>query len=96
MNRWLAQSRSILVITDGVPDDAQATKEVITDASNALQQGGEVAITFVQVGDDKRAGDYLCELENNLDFKFDIVDTISYETASCLELHAVVNAAMES
>lgn len=43
---------TILVVTDGEPDDRKAVFEVIIDASRQIDRDEELAISFIQVGSD--------------------------------------------
>lgn len=72
----------ILVLTDGSPDSESAVKTVITDAANKLERDEELAVQFVQIGDDKAAKKFLEELDDNLKgAKFDIVNSLTREEA---------------
>ncbi len=72
----------LVVITDGVPDDENAVKDVIKNFASTLKSDDDFGILFLQVGDDKAAAMFLKLLDNNLDAKFDIVAT---KTADELE-----------
>lgn len=72
----------ILVITDGEPNDRKAVKQVIIDATKQMQADEELAICFVQVGNDAGATSFLTELDDTLQSdgaKFDIVDTVKID-----------------
>ena len=82
-----------MVITDGPPDDPISTEKVIIDAANALVLGDELSITLVQVGDDKKATEYIDEIEKHLmeqGNKFHIVDSISYKTLAKSDLQSLL------
>lgn len=71
---------TILVITDGEPDDAGEVMRVLINASNHLLADAELSITFIQVGDDEDAARFLRSLDDGLVSKgarFDIVDTVT-------------------
>lgn len=73
-----AKPVTLLVITDGEPNDAAAVAKVIVDASNKIDADEELAVTFIQAGDDPGARKFLESLDNDLQAKgakFDIVDT---------------------
>lgn len=76
------------VITDGEPTDKAAVVEVITDASNKLETGKEIGVTFLQVGSDPGAAAFLKSLDDDLkSAKHDIVDTMNLD-----EVPSVVEA----
>ncbi len=71
---------TILVITDGSPDDPEAVERVIIEATKNMKNDEDLSITIVQVGDDRSMDCYLHDLDNHLitkGAKFDIVDVIS-------------------
>ncbi len=72
----------LVIITDGVPDDENAVKDVIKKFSATLKSDDDFGILFLQIGDDKSATIFLKQLDNDLDAKFDIVAT---KTADELE-----------
>jgi uncharacterized protein with von Willebrand factor type A (vWA) domain len=70
---------TILVITDGEPDDRKSVMKVIIEASQRLDRDEELAISFIQVGNDLQATRFLKALDDDLQSagaKFDICDTI--------------------
>lgn len=72
----------ILCLTDGAPDSQSAVKDVITDAANKIERDEQLAIQFVQIGDDAGAAAFLAELDDNLKgAKFDIVNSLTREQA---------------
>jgi uncharacterized protein with von Willebrand factor type A (vWA) domain len=73
---------TILVITDGEPDDRKAVMRVVIEASRQMDRDEELAISLIQVGSDATATRFLKALDNDLQgagAKFDIVDTITLE-----------------
>ncbi|MFM6203295.1 MAG: hypothetical protein ACKPE1_29890, partial [Dolichospermum sp.] len=50
---------TILVVTDGEPDDRKAVMKVIIEASRRLDKDEELAISFIQVGNDPQATRFL-------------------------------------
>lgn len=73
-----AKPITLLVFTDGVPNDEKALAKVITDAANKIDADEEIGISFLQVGKDEHARAYLKSLDDDLQShgaKFDIVDT---------------------
>ncbi|MCT7985754.1 VWA domain-containing protein [Laspinema sp. A4] len=73
---------TILVVTDGEPDDRKAVMEVIIKATRQMDRDEELAISMIQVGNDAQAMRFLKALDDDLQgvgAKFDIVDTITME-----------------
>ncbi|MDJ0690047.1 MAG: VWA domain-containing protein [Xenococcaceae cyanobacterium MO_188.B32] len=73
---------TILVVTDGEPDDRKAVMRIIVEASRKIERDEELAISFIQVGTDPDATKFLKILDDDLQSagaKFDIVDTITME-----------------
>jgi uncharacterized protein with von Willebrand factor type A (vWA) domain len=84
---------TILVVTDGEPDDRKAVMQVIMDASQKLDRDEELAISFIQVGTDEAATKFLKILDDDLEragAKFDIVDTITMNDMEDLTLREVL------
>ena len=54
-------------------------KKEIINASNKLNEDSDLSITFIQIGNDRGATKFLQDLDDDLDCKFDIVDTVTYE-----------------
>lgn len=81
--KTLKKGETILVITDGEATDPQKVKEVIIDASKKVSGKGELGISFIQIGTDKEATDFLEYLDNELESptgaKLDIVDTKTFK-----------------
>lgn len=73
---------SMLVITDGCPDDKDAVAQLIAETSNALVNPTDLFLTILQVGDDGKGDEYLIELDEGLDklgCKIDIVDVLGHK-----------------
>lgn len=88
---------TILVITDGEPDDRKSVFQVIINATKQLSNGEELAISFVQVGNDPQATQFLKALDDQLTgvgAKFDIVDTVTVEDMEDMSLSEVLLNAM--
>lgn len=84
---------TILVITDGEPDDRKAVMRLIIDASRKLDRDNELAISLIQVGQDKQATEFLKALDDQLQTagaKFDIVDTITIDDMEGMTLAEVL------
>lgn len=78
---------TILVVTDGEADDRKAVMKVIIEASWQMERDEELAISFIQIGNDLEATGFLKRLDDELKSKdksdggakFDIVDTITID-----------------
>ncbi|QDL09860.1 hypothetical protein DP113_19915 [Brasilonema octagenarum UFV-E1] len=84
---------TILVVTDGEPDDRKAVMKVIIEASRHMDRDEELAISFIQVGTDAQATRFLKVLDDELQgagAKFDICDTITIEDMEDLTLSEVL------
>eukprot|EP00027_Filamoeba_sp_ATCC50430_P008203 CAMPEP_0168558438 /NCGR_PEP_ID=MMETSP0413-20121227/9974_1 /TAXON_ID=136452 /ORGANISM="Filamoeba nolandi, Strain NC-AS-23-1" /LENGTH=336 /DNA_ID=CAMNT_0008589567 /DNA_START=104 /DNA_END=1114 /DNA_ORIENTATION=+ len=68
---------TILVITDGEPDDREAVKQILRNAAQTLTHDEDLSVTFIQIGNDSSATHFLKDLDDSLDAKFDIVDTVT-------------------
>jgi hypothetical protein len=73
---------TILVVTDGEPDDRKAVFEVIIKATQQMERDEELGISMIQVGSDAQATKFLKALDDQLQSvgaKFDICDTITLD-----------------
>lgn len=87
------QGETILVITDGEPDDRRSVMQVIIAATHRMERDEELAISFIQVGNDRSATDFLKALDDQLKgvgAKFDIVDTVTMEDMGDMSLAEVL------
>ncbi|MBD2360443.1 VWA domain-containing protein [Anabaena minutissima FACHB-250] len=84
---------TILVITDGEPDDRKAVFEVIINATRQMDRDEELAISMIQVGSDAQATKFLKALDDQLQgvgAKFDICDTITLDDLEDMSLADVL------
>ncbi|MBW4562121.1 MAG: VWA domain-containing protein [Mojavia pulchra JT2-VF2] len=84
---------TILVITDGEPDDRKAVFEVIITATRQMDRDEELAISIVQVGSDPQATKFLKALDDQLQSvgaKFDICDTVTLDDLEDMSLADVL------
>ena len=84
---------TILVVTDGEPDDRKAVMRVIIEVSRRLDRDEELAISFIQVGNDAQATRFLKILHDELQSagaKFDICDTITMDDMEHMSLSQVL------
>ena len=76
---------SILVLTAGRPTDHEALSNLLAEAATKVSKDSDLTVTFVQVGDNEWATNYLKELDTELTTTsasgehIDIVDTIKDE-----------------
>ncbi len=84
---------TILVITDGEPNDRKATIRVILEAAEKIDKDEELGISFIQVGKDRKAKQFFKALDDDLEgvgAKFDIVDTVTMEDMESMTLTQVL------
>ena len=89
---------TILVITDGEPDDRKAVMRVIIEASRQIDVDEELAISLIQVGSDATASRFLKALDDELQgagAKFDIVDTVTLDDMENMTLAEVLLKAIQ-
>lgn len=87
------EGETILVVTDGEPDDRKAVMEVIITASRQMERDEELAISMIQVGSDPQATKFLKALDDQLQgvgAKFDICDTITLDDLEDMSLADVL------
>lgn len=88
-----ANGETILVITDGEPDDYKSVMRLIIDASRQIDREDELGISLIQVGNDRKATQFLKALDDRLESagaKFDIVDTVTIDDMEGLSLPEVL------
>jgi hypothetical protein len=71
----------VLVVTDGEPDSKSNVIQVLVSGINQLSSDKELGITFMQVGCNEQAADFLHELQDCLTekgAKYNIVDCITH------------------
>lgn len=88
---------SFFVVTDGMPDDKQAVVNEIVAATKRVNNPKELSVTFLQVGDDAAASDFLHKLDDELTpagAKYDIVDTIPFSKMAGRSLTDIITAAI--
>ena len=84
---------TILVVTDGEPDERKSVMRVIIEASRQMEKDEELAISFIQVGNDGGATKFLKVLDDELQgagAKFDICDTITLDDMEGMTLAEVL------
>ena len=86
-----------MIITDGEPDDRRSVFEVIIEATKRINSDAELALSFIQVGADPSATDFLKALDDKLQSigaNFDIVDTITLSDMEDMTLSEVLLSAI--
>mmetsp|Transcript_65819 Transcript_65819/g.176008 ORF Transcript_65819/g.176008 Transcript_65819/m.176008 type:complete len:298 (-) Transcript_65819:60-953(-) len=76
----MGRAETVLVITDGAPNNQAGVEHTIVSAARQLCRDQDLAITFLQVGSASGATRFLEHLDDNLEKQygiFDIVDTMS-------------------
>jgi hypothetical protein len=84
---------TILVVTDGEPDDRRAVFEVIIHATRQMDRDEELGISMIQVGSDAQATKFLKALDDQLQSvgaKFDICDTVTLDDLEEMSLSDVL------
>jgi len=88
-----ARPETIVVVTDGEPDDARAVIRTIIAASRNVTKDEELAVSLVQVGNDPQARRFLKLLDDELvsaGAPFDICDTVTLDEVEELGLTEVL------
>ena len=88
---------TILVVTDGEPDDRKAVFETIINATRQMERDEELAISLIQVGSDSQATKFLKAIDDQLQgvgAKFDICDTITLDDLEDMSLADVLTNAI--
>ena len=88
-----AGGETILVVTDGEPDDRKAVMRAIIEASRQMERDEELAISMIQVGSDATAARFLKALDDDLQgagAKFDICDTVTMDDMADMTLAEVL------
>ena len=98
LKKWKPEvPMTLLVITDGKPDDMAAAAQTLIEATKRMEADEQLAVSFVQVGDDTGATNFLTFLDDELlsmGAKFDIVDTFSAGSFGDRALEDVLRAAI--
>ena len=87
------EGETILVVSDGEPDNRMAVVEVIINATQKIQGDEELAISFIQVGSDRGATRFYQGLDEQLQgigAKFDICDTLTLDEMDNMTLTEVL------
>ena len=85
----------IAMITDGLPDRPLALKETIIEATKQMTDSDEIAITFLQVGTDLKATNYLQELDECLVARKAVHDIVKSKTFAQINRSGLVSALLQ-
>ncbi len=80
---------TMVVVTDGEPDDRKSVMRLIIEASRKIDRDEELGISLIQIGRDKLAKEFLVALDDRLraaGAKFDIVNTVTIEDIDKAEI----------
>ena len=84
---------TILVVTDGAPDDEKAVMRAILRAAKRVHKQDELAVSFVQVGNDPGARRFLKILDDEMvraGAPHDICNTVTLDEAEGMGLTEVL------
>jgi hypothetical protein len=85
------------VVTDGAPDDEKAVMRAIIKAAKRVTTANELAVTFIQVGNDPGARRFLLILDQEMvraGAPHDIVSTVTLDEAEGIGLTEVLLSAL--
>lgn len=86
---------TVLIVTDGEPNNQAEVATVIRNATQKLETQQELSLIFVQVGHDNRATAFLRQLDTSLSgAKFDIVSVVTSEDLGTRDLGEVLASAV--
>lgn len=94
----LKKGETVFVITDGSPGDGPAVASAICGITTKMDKDEELALSFLQIGQDGDATRYLKTLDDDLvarGAKFDIVDTLTFDELETRPLADVLAAAID-
>lgn len=90
----------IAVITDGMPTNPHSLRRLLIETTHHMRSPGEITITFLQIGTERRGFELLKEFDDNLmsqGARFDIVDTKTFPEVVHVGLtRALVDAVREA
>ena len=98
LQKWKTEvPTTLLVITDGEPNDKAAVANTIIEATKRMQFDEQLAVSFIQVGNDPAATRFLQFLDDDLvdmGARFDIVDTVPVDAFGDRSLEDILLAAI--
>ncbi|NEP76472.1 MAG: hypothetical protein F6K29_33995, partial [Okeania sp. SIO2G5] len=90
------EGETIIVVTDGAPNDPASVMRTIVDATQKMDRDEELAVSFFQIGSDAGASQFLKALDDKLEdvgAKFDICDTVTFDD---MENYSIVELLMKA
>ena len=90
------EGETIIVVTDGAPNDPASVMRTIVDATQRMDRDEELAVSFLQIGTDSGASQFLKALDDKLQdvgAKFDICDTVTFDE---MENYSIVELLMKA
>lgn len=88
-----ARPETILVVTDGAPDDEKAVMRAVIKAAKRVSSPDELAVSFIQVGTDPGARRFLKILDDEMvraGATYDICSTVTLDEAEGMGLTEVL------
>ena len=92
-----SRPETVLVVTDGAPDDEKAVMKSVLRAAKRVQRADELVISFIQIGTDSGARRFLKILDDEMvraGAPFDIVTTVTLDEAEGMGLTEVLTSAL--
>ncbi|NES85641.1 MAG: hypothetical protein F6K10_31905 [Moorea sp. SIO2B7] len=84
---------TILVVTDGAPDNRKAVFRTIIEATQKISEDKELGVSLLQIGNDSGATEFLKACDDQLQgagAAFDIVDTVTFDQMEDMSLREVL------
>jgi len=85
---------TMLILTDGLPDDPDYVKSLIIHNTKSLENEFELSMSFIQIGSDPGATKFLTSLDEELvveGAKYDIVDTVTIHDLNNMSFSELVH-----
>jgi uncharacterized protein with von Willebrand factor type A (vWA) domain len=92
-----SRPETVLVVTDGAPDDEKAVMKTVIRAAKRVQRPDELVVSFIQIGTDPGARKFLKILDEEMvraGAPFDIVSTVTLDEAEGMGLTEVLLSAV--
>jgi uncharacterized protein with von Willebrand factor type A (vWA) domain len=94
----LKDGETIVVVTDGAPDDPKAVARVIVEATKVVDDKNQLKFVFFQIGRDSGAKAFLKSLDDDLGpqgAKFDIVSAKTFDELENTTVKEAIAAEMD-
>lgn len=92
-----ANGALLVIVTDGLPSDESDAAQLIVGFTKKLESRAEFGISFIQIGKDPHASEYLTRLDTHLEkegSKLDIVNTMTMDQVDKIGLQDALIAAL--